>query len=186
MNILLILIPLGFMPKYFAEAKLFRGEAGLGANVINDIQVGPYTLDLAEMRDEAPRADGPAGHFKVFNASLCKACVNGVKAAYLRIGKPRSLRAAGTIFFGAPYNMGTSLPIPPRTKPDAQIWDHPGRLGRQHAPGIGPSGPRHRQPPWPGSRNKEARNETPDTHPRPALAGVGRLPGPGAQPDVRV
>ena len=112
LNILLILIPLGFMPKYFAEAKLFRGEAGLGANVIHDIQVGPYTLDLAEMRDEAPRAD----------ASLCKACVNGVKAAYLRIGKPRSLRAAGTIFFGAPYNMGTSLPIPPRTKPDAQIW----------------------------------------------------------------
>ena len=62
LNILLILIPLGFMPKYFADAKLFRGEAGLGANVVNDIQVGPYTLDLAEMRDEPPRADGPAGH----------------------------------------------------------------------------------------------------------------------------
>jgi len=122
LNILLILIPLGFMPKYFADAKLFRGEAGLGANVISNIQVGPYSLDLAELRDEAPRADGPAGYFKSFNASLCKACVKDVKAAYLRIGKPRSLRAAGTIFFGAPYNMGTSLPISPRTKPDAQIW----------------------------------------------------------------
>ena len=122
LNILLILIPLGFMPKYFAEAKLFRGEAGLGANVIHDIQVGPYTLDLAEMRDEAPRADGPAGHFKVFNASLCKACVNGVKAAYLRIGKPRSLRAAGTIFFGNPHRMGTSLPVPERTRGDAELW----------------------------------------------------------------
>jgi len=45
-----------------------------------------------------------------------------VKAVYLRIGKPRSLRAAGTIFFGAPYRMGTNLPVPPRTRPDAQVW----------------------------------------------------------------
>lgn len=122
LNILLILVPLGFMPKYFNDAKLFRGDAGLGANVITGIQAGPYTLDLAELRDEAPRPDGPAGDFKSFNAALCKACVNDVKAVYLRIGKPRSLRAAGTIFFGAPYRMGTNLPIPSRTKPDAQIW----------------------------------------------------------------
>lgn len=122
LNILLILIPLGFMPKYFADAKLFRGDAGLGVNQISDIQVGPYSLDLAELRSEAPRADGPAGYFKSFNAALCKACINDVKAVYLRIGKPRSLRAAGTIFFGAPYRMVTNLPVPARTKPDAQIW----------------------------------------------------------------
>ncbi|MFJ4348636.1 thiamine pyrophosphate-binding protein [Pseudomonas sp. NPDC089401] len=122
LNILLILIPLGFMPKYFADAKLFRGDAGLGVNLISAIPVGPYTLDLAELRDEAPRADGPAGYFKAFNAALCKACVADVKAVYLRIGKPRSLRAAGTIFFGSPYRMATNLPIAPRTRADAQIW----------------------------------------------------------------
>ena len=122
LNILLILIPLGFMPKYFADAKMFRGDAGLGANVVSDIKVGPWSLDLAELRDEPPRADGPAGHFKLFNAALCKTCTEGAKAIYLRIGKPRSLRAAGTIFFGAPYRMITSLPIPPRTRPDADIW----------------------------------------------------------------
>jgi len=121
-NILLILIPLGFMPKYFADAAMFRGDSGLGANQVSDIQVGPYTLDLAELRDEAPRADGSAGHFKLFNAALCKACTTEVKAVYLRIGKPRSLRAAGTIFFGAPYRMITSLPVPPRTRSDAQVW----------------------------------------------------------------
>ncbi|HGA2320560.1 TPA: thiamine pyrophosphate-binding protein [Pseudomonas putida] len=122
LNILLILIPLGFMPKYFADVRLLRGDAGLGANPISNIQVGPYSLDLAELRNEAPRADGPAGHFKLFNAALCKACVNEVKAVYLRIGKPRSLRAAGSMFFGAPYRMITNLPIPPRTRADAQIW----------------------------------------------------------------
>ncbi|WP_449433736.1 thiamine pyrophosphate-binding protein [Pseudomonas putida] len=122
LNILLILIPLGFMPKYFADDRMFRGDAGLGVNPIHDIQVGPYRLDLAELQDEAPRADGPAGHFKTFNAALCQACIDDVKAVYLRIGKPRSLRAAGTIFFGAPYRMATSLPVPPRTRADAQIW----------------------------------------------------------------
>ncbi|MDI9776806.1 thiamine pyrophosphate-binding protein [Pseudomonas sp.] len=122
LNILLILIPLGFMPKYFADVRLFRGDAGLGAHPIHDIQVGPYSLDLAELRNEAPRADGPAGHFKLFNAALCKACAKEVKAVYLRIGKPRSLRTAGTIFFGAPYRMVTNLPIPPRTRADAQVW----------------------------------------------------------------
>ncbi|MGC7837753.1 thiamine pyrophosphate-binding protein [Pseudomonas wayambapalatensis] len=121
-NILLILIPLGFMPRYFADASLFRGDSGLGANVVKDIQVDRWRLDLAELRDEAPRADGPAGHFKVFNAALCQTCTEGAKAIYLRIGKPRNLRAAGSIFFGSPYRMSTSLPIPPRTRPDAEIW----------------------------------------------------------------
>ncbi|WP_225790338.1 thiamine pyrophosphate-binding protein [Pseudomonas sp. Marseille-P8916] len=122
LNILLILIPLGFMPKYFADAKLFRGEAGLGVNQVSGIQVGPYSLDLAELRDQPPQPNGPAGYFKSFNAALCKTCIDGAKAVYLRIGKPRSLRAAGTLFFGAPYRMGTSLPVPPRTRPDADIW----------------------------------------------------------------
>lgn len=122
LNILLILIPLGFMPKYFADAKLFRGDAGLGANLIRDIQVGPYRMDLAELRDEAPRANGPAGYFKQFNAALCTQCVEGAKAVYLRVGKPRSLRAAGTLFFGPAYRMGTSLPVPARTRPDAALW----------------------------------------------------------------
>lgn len=122
LNILLILIPLGFMPKYFADASLFRGDSGLGANIIHDIQVGRWSLDLAEFRDEAPRNEGPAGYFKAFSAALCNTCTEGVKAIYLRVGKPRSLRAAGTIFFGAPARMGTSLPIPPRTRADADLW----------------------------------------------------------------
>ena len=29
-NVLLLLVPLGFMPKYFADAALFRGDTGIG------------------------------------------------------------------------------------------------------------------------------------------------------------
>ncbi|WP_025127282.1 hypothetical protein [Pseudomonas sp. PH1b] len=122
LNILLLLIPLGFMPKYFADTALFRGDSGLGEREIGEVQVGPWSLRLAEMRNEAPRRDGPAGYMKSFNAALCQACADPVKATYLRIGKPRSLRAAGVIFFGSPYRMGASLPIPEKTRADAELW----------------------------------------------------------------
>lgn len=121
-NIFLLLIPLGFMPKYFADASLFRGDNGLGEREIGDIQVGPWSLRLAELRNEAPRLTGPAGYMKGFNAALCERCRDQVKATYLRIGKPRSLRAAGAIFFGTPYRMGASLPVPEKTRPDAELW----------------------------------------------------------------
>lgn len=48
-NIFLLLIPLGFMPKYFADASLFRGDSGLGEREIGEIQVGPWSLQLAEL-----------------------------------------------------------------------------------------------------------------------------------------
>lgn len=121
-NILLLLVPLGFMPKYFSDAALFRGDEGLGEREIGEVQVGPWSLKLAELRNEAPRLDGAAGYMKSFNASLCEACIPQVKATYLRIGKPRSLRAAGGIFFGSPYRMGATVPVPPKTKPDAELW----------------------------------------------------------------
>ncbi|WP_161867793.1 MULTISPECIES: thiamine pyrophosphate-binding protein [Pseudomonas] len=122
LNILLVIIPLAFMPKYFKDVSLFRGESGLGEREIGEVQVGPWSLRLAELRDEAPKFEGPAGYMKNFNAALCTTCIDQVKATYLRIGKPRSLRAAGAIFFGSPYRMGASLPIPPRTKADAELW----------------------------------------------------------------
>ncbi|NVZ66456.1 thiamine pyrophosphate-binding protein [Pseudomonas gingeri] len=121
LNILLVLIPLGFMPRYFSDAALFRGDTGLGQHV-NELQVGPWSLQLAELWDEAPRRDGPAGYFKSFNASLCATCIDQVKATYLRVGKPRSLRAAGVIFFGTPYRMGAVVPIPENTGDDAELW----------------------------------------------------------------
>jgi hypothetical protein len=97
-NILLLLVPLGFMPKYFADASLFRGDSGLGERDVGTVQVGPWSLQLAELRNEGPRPDGPAGYMKSFNAALSDSSIDQVKAAYLRIGKPRSLRAAGVIF----------------------------------------------------------------------------------------
>lgn len=122
LNILLVLIPLGFMPRYFSEVSLFRGDEGLGQRMVGDIQVGPWSLKLAELKDKAPELDGVSGYMKSFNAELCEACGDRVKATYLRIGKPRSLRAAGVIFFGSPHRLGAYMKIPENTPVDAQLW----------------------------------------------------------------
>ena len=38
LNVLLVLIPLGFMPKYFQDVALFRGDSGLGERTV-DVQI---------------------------------------------------------------------------------------------------------------------------------------------------
>jgi len=121
-NVLLLAIPLGFMPKYFSDAALFTGKLGLGERVAGEIPVGPWSLTLAEFRKEGPVLQGGAGYIKDFSGALCKSCISEVKATYLRIGKPRSLRAAGGIFFGSAYSMFASVPIPEKTSPDAELW----------------------------------------------------------------
>nr|WP_288356052.1 thiamine pyrophosphate-binding protein [uncultured Pseudomonas sp.] len=121
-NILLVLIPLGFMPRYFHDVALFRGTSGLGERTVGEVPVGPWSITLAEFRAAPPELDGPAGYMKTFTGALCRECSSQVKATYLRIGKPRSLRAAGGIFFGSAYRMGATVPLPPRTKPDAELW----------------------------------------------------------------
>ncbi|WP_296247494.1 thiamine pyrophosphate-binding protein [Pseudomonas sp. UBA4194] len=121
LNVALVVIPLSFMPHYFAENARERGDAGLGERIVGDIAVGPWSLTLAEPLMEGPQPS--AGQdIKSFHAALCKACVNQVKATYLRIGKPRSLRAAGVIFFGSGYRMFAGLPIPTRTPVDSELW----------------------------------------------------------------
>lgn len=120
-NVLLVLIPLGFMPHYFAENAMDRGDSGLGERTVGDIAVGPWSLTLAERRVEGPTAES-GQDIKYFTAALCKSCIDQVKATYLRIGKPRSLRAAGVIFFGSGYRMFAGLPVPSKTETDAQLW----------------------------------------------------------------
>ncbi|WP_426140167.1 thiamine pyrophosphate-binding protein [Pseudomonas sp. DWP3-1-2] len=122
LNILLLLIPLGFMPAYFKNAALMRGDGGLGERIMGDVQIGPWSLTLAEVHDDGPESDGPAGFVKEFNATLCQACISQVKAVYMRMGKPRSLRAAGAIFEGSPYRLGAEVPIPTSTQADDELW----------------------------------------------------------------
>lgn len=121
-NALLLIVPLAFMSKYFTDQARFTGKLGLGEREIGELAVGPWTLRLAEWELGAPEDEGEAGHMKEFVAALCESCRAQVKAAYLRIGKPHSLRAAGALLSGSPYRLFAEVPVPRRVAADAQLW----------------------------------------------------------------
>lgn len=121
LNVLLLAIPLLYMQQYFKTMAQFRGDTGLGERIVGEVQVGPWSLTLAETHDEGPESEGAAGYVKEFNAALCERCIPGVKATYIKVGKPRSLRTAGAIFEGSPYRMGAEVPVP-ATHADDALW----------------------------------------------------------------
>lgn len=122
LNIALVLIPLGFMPAYFENAAMFRGTLGLGEREIGEFAVGPWTARVAEWHVGDPKAEGKAGNLKEFTVALCQACVPHVKAAYVRIGKPRSLRTAGALLSGSPHRLMAEVAVPADTTAASELW----------------------------------------------------------------
>ncbi|MCY1407229.1 hypothetical protein D3C76_505990 [compost metagenome] len=122
LSALLVLIPLGFMPAYFHEARLDRGLGGLGEREVGELQVGPWSVRLAEWETGAPELEGRAGYMKAFTLAFCGECDPQVRAAYLRIGQPRDLRTAGALLSGSPSRRFVEVPVPARARPDDALW----------------------------------------------------------------
>ncbi|KRC80565.1 thiamine pyrophosphate-binding protein [Achromobacter sp. Root83] len=121
LSALALILPIIYVPKYFDDLALSRGLMGLGQRSAGHVQAGPWKLELAEWEVGAPKSD-PAGMVKTFTMAQCDQCKDQIRAVYVRVGKPRSLRAAGSIFFGSPHRAFATVPIPPRTAPDADLW----------------------------------------------------------------
>lgn len=122
LSALAILVPVALTPLYFRQLAMDSGASGLGAREIGERAVGPWTVRLAEFDLFPPLPQGPAGPVKTFTLALKGDAISQVRAAYVKVGKPRSLRAAGSIFFGSPYRQIAGLPIPERTPADAELW----------------------------------------------------------------
>lgn len=122
LSALLLAIPVITVTGYFDRLALNGGAKGIGERELGELTVGPWSVRIAEWQVQEPFRDGDAGHIKVFSMALCEACVSQVKAAYLRVGKPRNLRAAGGLFFGTPYLQRASVPIPDSAGEDAELW----------------------------------------------------------------
>lgn len=122
LSALLLVIPIITFAGYFDRLAFFAGAKGLGERELGVVDVGPWSVRMAEWQVQEPYRDGDAGYIKLFSMALCEACVSQVKAAYVRVGKPRSLRAAGGLFFGTPYLQQASVRIPDNADADAELW----------------------------------------------------------------
>jgi len=122
LSVLLLVIPIVLAPKFFREEALFFGDSGLGQRELGEKAVGPWHVSVAEYMADAPIDQGLAGHMKTFTIRWSPEDVDHVKASYLRVGKPRSLRAAGVVLLGGPYRQMADVPIPERARPDDALW----------------------------------------------------------------
>jgi hypothetical protein len=122
LSALMLIVPIAFAPAFFHEDALFDGKKGLGEREIGEVAVGPWSVRLAEFKLNEPDAEGRAGYAKEFALALCPACVDQVRAAYLRVGKPRNIRTAGALFSGTPYRQTAEIRIPQRTTADDELW----------------------------------------------------------------
>ncbi|SDK41246.1 Protein of unknown function [Methylophilus rhizosphaerae] len=113
----LIALPIwvGFNAWKMSEQAVLREDAIHG-------QIGPWTFVLAEENQDGP--EFVAGHtpIKQFHLRFCEACDSEIRAAYLKIRKPRSLRAAGLAFQGARWTREVAIYIPPAARLADQIW----------------------------------------------------------------
>lgn len=121
-SVVMVLLPLFYLPGYFDRIEMNRGANGLRERMVGEFAVGPWSIRLAEWNLMPPALDGEAGYMKTFSLALCEQCTAQVKAVYIRVGKPRSLRAAGAIFFGSPYRQFANLHVPDRATPDSEVW----------------------------------------------------------------
>jgi hypothetical protein len=122
LSALMVLVPIVLAPAFFHEDAFFNGRKGLGERDIGEVQVGPWSVRLAEFKLVEPEAEGRAGYTKTFALGLCSACVDQVKAAYLRVGKPRNIRTAGALFSGTPYRQIAEVRIPEKAGADDVLW----------------------------------------------------------------
>lgn len=122
LSALAIAVPIACFPAFYDIAMRGSGKGGLGARAPSVVQVGPFAIRIAEFNAAAPLAQGVAGDRKQFNIALCDGCDQHIRAVYLRIGKPRSVRAAGALFSGGPARMEADLQIPPSASVGDGLW----------------------------------------------------------------
>lgn len=122
LSALLVLVPVAAFPAFYHLALLDSGEAGLGAGKAVTVQAGPYALRLAEFSADPPLDAGVAGQRKQFRLALCPGCDDDIRAVHIRLGKPRSLRAAGAMFSGPPERESADLALADSARATDAIW----------------------------------------------------------------
>ncbi|VFR27279.1 FIG139991: Putative thiamine pyrophosphate-requiring enzyme [plant metagenome] len=85
-------------------------------------EIGPWTFSLAEADLNAPQMILGETPFKKYQLRFCEACDAQIRAAYLKVHKPRSLRGAGITFGGARWDRSVEIQLPSRGGPDTEVW----------------------------------------------------------------
>lgn len=93
----------------------------LRADVI-DGQVGPWRFRLAEAEQRVPDLVAMDIPMKGYQVRFDETGDLAIRAAYLKVNKPRSLRAPGIVFNGARWDRQVDIQLPANTTADSELW----------------------------------------------------------------
>lgn len=85
-------------------------------------QVGPWAFSFAEAQRKNPKIVAMDVAMKDYYVRFCEACDTQIRAAYLKVNKPRSLRGAGMSFSGARWDRWVDINLPQNAKSTDLLW----------------------------------------------------------------
>ncbi|ALG73507.1 hypothetical protein VY88_21945 [Azospirillum thiophilum] len=116
LSALMLLVPLPFLPNYFSPKPIFAPP-----EIRRDLTAGAFPLRLVTY-DEAPHWGGNGERMKEYRIHLRPADIDRVRGVFLRVGKPRNLRAAGALGFGNPYEREAEVAVPAEPAGTEELW----------------------------------------------------------------
>ncbi len=85
-------------------------------------KVGPWTFRLAESDRKVPTLVAMEIPMKSYHVRFCEVCDEQIRAAYLKVNKPRSLRGAGIVLGGARWDRQVEIQLPANTTAESGLW----------------------------------------------------------------
>lgn len=114
---LLLALPLA----YLLALRAVPPKPLLRADAING-RVGPWAFRLAESAQRVPELVAMDIPMKGYQVRFCETCDGEIRAAYLKVNKPRSLRGAGIVFNGAHWDRQVDIQLPANTTAASELW----------------------------------------------------------------
>lgn len=95
--------------------------------------VGPWAFTLAETDREGPEIADMNVPLKAYRLRFCESCDAGIARAYLKVNRPRTLRASGMAFSGNRWEREVEVQLPSNLTGASQLWlTVVGKDGRVH------------------------------------------------------
>jgi len=113
---------LAAVPVVFLGALQFTPVKPLLRDDALDGKAGPWTFRIAETERRVPDLVAMDIPMKSYQLRFCATCDEQIRAAYLKVNKPRSLRAAGIVLNGVRWDRSVDIQLPANTTPDSILW----------------------------------------------------------------
>lgn len=85
-------------------------------------KVGPWTFTFAEENRDGPEVVDMNVPIKAYRLRFCEACDDQILRVYLKVNRPRAMRASGVSFGGARWERSAEIQLPANLTATSELW----------------------------------------------------------------